>query len=88
MAKITPITIPTKGIATNLNLVVLNFSMEDTTATFYYTLTKDFNYGENSNNVLLEGNIQMTEEEFSQWGTDNNYCLLWAANKLGLTIIN
>ena len=87
MIKIKPLNIPTAGIATNLILKCLTLDMSATTASFYYELTTDFD--ENMNHkVLLNGNLNMTEEEYSQWGADNNYCVQWAANKLGLTIIN
>lgn len=85
MAKIQPVVFPIKGTATNFSLTVLNFNMEDTHATFYYTLTADPVYGQDS--LIAEGNLKMTEAEFNQWGADNNYCLQWAANKLGLTLI-
>lgn len=88
MAKIQPITIPTLGTVTELILRVLPFEMDATTAQFYYALACD----EDMNGVityktLLDGNIYMTEDEFSAWGSDNTYCLQWAANKLGLVLL-
>lgn len=82
MANIQPITIPIKGTATSLNLMVLNFNMNAKTAVFYYWLN-------DANGVtMVDGNIEMTEAEFAGWGADNQYCFEWASNKLGLTLIN
>lgn len=81
MAKIQPIIVPIKGTATNINLIVLNFPMNAKTAIFYYSLTDD------SNNGVIDGNIEMTESEFAGWGSDNSYCINWACDKLGLTLI-
>lgn len=89
MAKIQPILIPTLGTATELILKVLPFEMDAITAQFYYALACNENMNEVvTYKILLDGNIDMTEAEFDAWGSDNNYCLQWAANKLGLTIIN
>lgn len=89
MIKIEPVVFPIKGTATNLDLKVLGFSMDAKTATFHYRLTSDGDLQLlKSPTVIDEGNLTMTNEEFAQWGSDNNYCLQWAANKLGLTLIN
>lgn len=86
MAKIQSITIPTLGIANELYLKVLPFSMDATSCSFYYEiLNKD---EEGKERLFLSGNLEMTETEFDGWAADNNYCLNWAANKLGLTLIN
>jgi len=37
--------------------------------------------------VITSGNIEMDELEYAAWGADNMYCIEWAANKLGLTLI-
>jgi len=81
MIKIQPITIPIKGTATKLNLMVLNFPMNAKTAVFYYWLNDD------NGVTMVDGNIEMTEAEYQGWGSDNNYCFEWAAQKLNLTII-
>ena len=85
MAKIEPLIFPILGTATDFNLSVLQFNMEDSTAKFYYQLTSEPVYGKN--NLIAEGNLEMNESEFNGWGADNMYCLQWAANKLGLTLI-
>ena len=88
MTKIEPITFPIKGTATNLDLRVLGFSMDAKTADFHYRLTSDGDLQMlKPGKVIDEGNLKMTHQEFEDWGADNNYCLQWAANKLGLTLI-
>jgi hypothetical protein len=88
MAKIQPIVFPIKGTATELELRVNGFSMEAKSAIFHYRLidnTKPESMG--INKLIDEGNLSMTKEEFALWGADNNYCIEWAAKKLGLTLI-
>jgi hypothetical protein len=86
MIEIQPIQLP-NGIATNLVLKCLTLDMTATTAQFYYALCTDISAEyNNASNILLEGNLDMTESEYTQWGADNSYCIQWAANKLNLTI--
>ena len=88
MINIQPVTIPTKGTADKLVLKVLNFEMDATSAIFYYALVDTITPSNNSFIVLIEGNIEMTPQEFNGWGSDNAYCVNWAANKLGITLLN
>ena len=108
MAKIQPVIIPLKGTATILKITVSSFRMEDTTATFYYSLHAEEEQTMQmplplqdditdqrfetiitvTERMLMEGNLTMNEQEFSQWGADNNYCIQWAASKLGLVIVD
>ena len=82
MSTIEPITFPlNKGIATKLNVLVLNFETSATTATTYYQLLSDEDV------VLSDGNYTLTEEEFAQWGQDNKYVDTCVANAIGVTII-
>jgi len=88
MAKIQPVVFPIKGTATQLELKVNSFSMEANTAEFNYRLTDDGDLQTlRAKKVIDTGNLTMTEQEFEAWGADNNYCIQWAANKLGLTLI-
>ena len=82
MAKIQPVVFPIIGTATDLNLRVLPFEMDASTASFYYAVQTE------EGKTCAEGNLTMTPEEFAGWGNDNNYCNIWAANQLGLTLIN
>jgi len=86
MINIQPITIPTQGIAVGLVLKCLTLDMTATTAEFYYELVGASDYN-TPQRVFASGNINMTEAEYQAWGADNNYCIQWAANKLGLILI-
>ena len=76
MINIQPVTIFSKGTADKLVLRVLDFDMTATTASFYYELTTDLDQSMNYK-TLLNGNLTMTESEYSQWGADNSYCINW-----------
>lgn len=86
MIQIQPLTIPTQGTAVALILKCQTLDMTATTADFYYELITTGTYN-TPHKVLLSGEISMTEAEYSQWGVDNTYCIQWAAQKLGLTLI-
>lgn len=88
MAQIQPITFPILGTANTLLLRVLPFEMDATTASFYYELnevTED--NGTFSTKNVINGNLTMDETDFQNWGADNNYCLEWAAQKLGIVLL-
>ncbi len=87
MAKIQDVVFPILGTATNLVLEVLQTNMEATSATFYYKLTDGDGSIPDNGKTIVEGNISMNEQEYEDWGVDNQYCLDWAASKLGLTLI-
>ena len=88
MAKIQPVVFPIKGTATELEVRVNGFSMTDKTADFHYRLTDSGDLQMlKPKKLIAEGNLSMNEQEFESWGADNNYCIQWAANKLGLTLI-
>jgi hypothetical protein len=86
MIPIQPLTIPTQGTAIGLILKCFDLDMTATTATFYYELVGASDYN-TPQRVFTSGNISMTEAEYTNWGADNNYCIQWAANKLGLTLL-
>lgn len=80
--QIQPITIVTKGTATQMSVLVLNFSTNDLTATTYWQLF------DNENQGIIDGNYTLTEEQFATWGTDNNVVNEYVAEAIGVTIIN
>jgi hypothetical protein len=82
MIQIEPINIPTKGIASQMSVLVLNFATNATTATTYWQL-----YDEQGT-PLLDGNYTMTNEQFATWGTDNNVVNEYVADAIGVTIIS
>ena len=88
MAQIESFVIPIAGTADNLFLRSLPFDMEGNTCSFYYELQDTSQVTLlNGAKVVLSGNIEMTEAEYNNWGADNLYCIEWAANKLGVTLV-
>ncbi len=87
MAQIQPLTFPILGTANDLLLRVLAFDMDAQTASFYYELRDTTSSIVGDIKVITSGNIEMDELEYAAWGADNMYCIEWAANKLGLTLI-
>lgn len=82
MPNIVPVQFPILGTASRLEVTVLGFTTNAKTTNLYYQLVTD-------NNVkCVEGNYQLTEEEFLNWGTDNEYINIIVANLLGVVIIN
>ncbi len=87
MAQIQPLTFPILGTADDLLLRVLAFDMDADTASFYYELRDTTSPVVGDIKIITSGNLTMSEAEYDAWGADNSYCLQWAANKLGLTLI-
>jgi hypothetical protein len=82
MTNIQPVVFPILGTATNLSVLVMNFLTSAVTATTYYQLLTDDGV------QCLQGNYQLTDEEFASWGQDNSYIDDIVANHLGVVIIN
>ncbi len=82
MTKIEPVIFPIIGTATKLSVLILNFLTSAATATTYYQLFTDDGV------QCLQGNYQLTDEEFAAWGQDNSYIDDIVANHLGVVIIN
>jgi hypothetical protein len=81
MAKIQPITFPLNaGTATEMSVLILNFETTAVTCTTYYELQTE------EGKVLSNGNYTLTEEEFAQWGTDNQWVAECVANAIGVVI--
>jgi hypothetical protein len=79
---IEPIVYPlNEGTATQMSVLVLNFTTEATTCTTYWQLLTE------DNKQLAQGNYTLTEEEFATWGTDNNVVNEYVANAIGVTLI-
>ena len=70
-----------KGTATQMSVLILNFTTEATTCTTYWQLlTAD-------GKVLDDDNYTLTEEQFAAWGQDNNYVNEVVAEAIGVTLI-
>ena len=93
MIKIQDIVIPTKGTAKYFNLLVLNFSPNPISVSLYWSIheetTQEMPEGIQTlyaaGRLLLEGNLQMSQSVYDNWGTDDEYVIDWALNELGFT---
>lgn len=66
-------------VATDLMVRVLPFETSAVSCGTYYEIKTE------AGELLASGNIQLTEEEFSEWSQDNTYVENIVLNKLGLT---
>jgi hypothetical protein len=79
---IEPIVYPLNaGTATQMSVLVLNFTTEATTCTTYWQLLTE------DGKVVADDNYNLTEEEFAAWGQDNNYVNQVVAAAIGVTLI-
>ena len=79
---IEPIVYPLNaGTATQLSVLVLNFTTEATTCTTYWQLLTE------DGKVVADDNYTLTEEQFAAWGLDNNYVNEVVAAAIGVTLI-
>ena len=93
MIKIQDIVVPTKGTAKYFKLLVLNFSPNPTSVSLYWSIheetTQEMPEGIQTlyaaGRLLLEGNLQMSQSVYDNWGTDDEYVIDWALNELGFT---
>jgi hypothetical protein len=89
MIKIQPESVPTKGEGVYFNLLALNFPMNPTSVSFYWQLFTEQVVEEQSvpGVSILDGNLTMDQETYSNWGSNDDYCYDWACDLLGFTII-
>lgn len=79
---IEPIVYPLNaGTATQMSVLVLNFTTEATTCTTYWQLLTS------EGKVVADDNYDLTPEQFAAWGTDNNYVNEVVAAAIGVTLI-
>ena len=79
---IEPIAYPLNaGTATQMSVLVLNFTTEATTCTTYWQLLTE------DGKVVADDNYDLTPEQFAAWGTDNNYVNECVAAAIGVTLI-
>jgi hypothetical protein len=81
MVDIQPVVFPIVGTATKLGISILGFTTDAKTCTVYYALMTD------KTERIIEGNYQLTEDEFAAWGVDNNYINEVVANYLKVIIV-
>lgn len=82
MAKIQPVEIPFEGVATTLEVTVLSFTTNATTAGTWNRLLTD-----DGKEVIPAWNYQMSEEQFAAWGQDNSVVDDYVSADKGLVII-
>lgn len=83
MVQIEPVIFPlNQGTATQMSVLVLNFPTDAITCTTYWQLL------DAEGSQLSQGNYTLTEEQFAQWGQDNNVVNEYVADAIGVTIIN
>ncbi len=83
MVQIQPVIFPlNQGTATQMSVLVLNFTTDAVTCTTYWQLL------DAEGSQLSQGNYTLTEEQFAQWGQDNNVVNEYVADAIGVTIIN
>lgn len=81
MAKIQPVVFPIKGEAVTLEVTVGAFRTDAILATTYYALKKE------DGTLCIEGNYDLTPEQYASWGEDNSVVDQYVADYLGVTII-
>lgn len=77
--KIKPISLglPAKT-GTELKVRVISFDTDATSCSTYYEVLSD------SSERLAEGNINLTEQEYAEWGEDNTFVENIVLSRLGL----
>ena len=81
MSNIEPVVFPIVGTATKLQVTVLGFATDADTANTFYRLLTDQNV------TCIEGNYQMTPEQFAAWGIDNSIVDGYVAQAIGVVIV-
>ena len=81
MANISPVIFPIVGTATKLDVTVLGFQTSATSCNTYYQLTTDDGI------QCIQGNYNLTNEQFAAWGLDNSVVDDYVAEFLGVQII-
>lgn len=80
---IEPVVFPlNQGTATRMTVLVLNFETTATTCTTYWQLLSEDGL------QLAQGNYTLTEEQFNDWGQDNNVVNEYVAEAIGVVIIS
>jgi hypothetical protein len=89
--QIQDVIVPTKGVGKYFVITLIQLSLPGTSATFYWQVLNETTQPGNEadeqpskfpGSMVLEGNLTMNEEEYALWGTDDNYVINWALEKL------
>jgi hypothetical protein len=93
MIKIQDQIVPTKGVGKYFEIQALNFPMNPASVSFYWQVFNEETIQNGEETVtgrgvcILDGNLSMTAEEYTLWGTDDAYVIDWALEKLGFVEI-
>lgn len=77
--KIQPVTIGIEKVADSISVSVMTFKTTDKICQLYFELFDEAKVN------IDRGNLQLTEDEFTQWGDNNKYIEDLALTKLNLT---
>lgn len=92
MVKIENVVVPSKGTGKYFSIKCLNLDLKkssEATPIFYWEVKKAVPYAidevqtELPGETILDGNLNMTKEEYALWGADDSYPIDWALEKLG-----
>ena len=84
--KIEPVQVPTKGEAHYFIVRALSFDVTPTDgiATYWAIFAEQTDEEGNvsAGQMLLEGNLSMSQDVYDGWGEDDTYVIDWALNEL------
>lgn len=66
--------------ATNLRVYISNYKLSESANITVLLL-------DNEDKILKKEMLVIDGDEFSNWGTDDRYIILWVCNKLGLELV-
>ena len=89
MTTIQTITVPTKGNGNLFELTALNFPMNPNSVTFYWQVFASEIIEDvlTPTTCIIDGNITMDADTYSQWGNNDEFCIQWACNLLNFVIV-
>lgn len=89
MTTIQPINVPTKGEGNLFQITALNFPMNPQSVTFYWQVFASEIIEDilTPTQCVIDGNITMDSETYSQWGNNDEFVIHWACNLLNFEIV-
>jgi len=83
------VVVPTKGVGKLFYMTAIAIPLPGTGASFYWSVSTEITIegavGPQPGIVVLEGNLYMDDQTYSQWGTDDEYAIDWGLQQLGFT---
>jgi hypothetical protein len=83
------VVVPTKGVGKLFYMTAISIPLPGTGASFYWAVSTEVENPETPEPqpgiVVLEGNLYMDDQTYSQWGTNDEYAIDWALQQLGFT---